>query len=133
LGERLLDESMYERRWHGDPEPVDDHAVDADESSLGVDERTARIAGSKPYVRHNPARGFGFVTRDGVQDAHRQRVADPKRMPMCENELAGAKGFGIAKLEQRTADRRRCQKCEIMMGMVRECVRFSPLAGGVNL
>jgi len=48
-------------------------------------------------------------------------------------KLSGAECFGIAELEQRSADRRRREKSEVMMRMVRECACVPPLPIGVDL
>ena len=52
---------------------------------------------------------------------------------MREYKLSGTERFGVAKLEQWSADRRRREKSEVMMRMVRECVCVAPLPVGVNL
>ena len=132
MRECSLHKSLHERRWYRDSESIDHHAVDTDESSLGVNQRTSRVTGCESDIGDDPARRLGSVVSDCVQNAHRQRIADPQRMPVCENELSSAKSLGIANLEQRPANRWRCEKSQIMMGMVRECVRFAPLAGGVH-
>ena len=96
LRERALDESLNEGRRDRNAQPVDHHAVDANQPSVGVDERATRVTRCESHVSNDPARRLGSIARDRVQDAHRERIANAKWMPVRENQLTGAERLGVS-------------------------------------
>jgi hypothetical protein len=90
-GERSLHKPLHECRGNGDAEPIDDHAVDADKATLGVDEGPARVSWSKTDIGNDPAGvAVTLVTRDTVYHAHRERIVYAEWVSMREHQLSGA-------------------------------------------
>src|SRR5262249_8810087 len=103
---RTHDEFSCDPCWNCHAEPADDHAVDADQSSVRVDERTSGVPWCQTYVGHDEPRfACARMRRDAMNCAHRQRVTHTERMAMSENYFPRAKGVYIAELERRATYR----------------------------
>ncbi len=84
---------------------AEDHGVDAYHAPLGVDQRTAGVAGIDGRIRLNIGRHVVRVELAGhrAHHSHRHRIAEPERRAQGEDQLPLLELARIAELEEGAA------------------------------